>query len=835
MSENDEQPSEADKEAFLKMINSSEFSGFCGCGHEHADEEGPGILWNDAGHRLQIEQAIRVLTAVEPGSGFLTLWSQHEFRDGFYEGLWHADYRSPYSHPIKFGGPALYTGHFYDPDNGHNLIDSSFWLELIRSTIVSHAASAKSWFLLGCADSQRHLREWVVRGEATDLRQAGFNLGIAAHFLTDLTQPMHAANFANRLGFSGEPLFDQNDNRHSHFENCADRIINDPASPLRPGLFCDPSRAEVAFENSLETIIMGTANYAKSVFTNKVKDLMLRTARNATRIEEADAIDSFRASFPQGQINAARFLQQWARPGFDRTWPLSHRSDWVAVSMRKDSRGGMHPCIFYRRDGDLRLIFRYLDGGQWHEDAVTFAKFEADEKQTSPAAAFAACYDESTGHPALFIADANGQLSCFDAPAGGWRQIAIPGATVRGALVAECDRRTGKPNAFFRDPQGRLCHVHWHDEQFKVHYFSDCPGVSGAISAIWDPADCGIGRARDHIGHVAVSYIGDRDGLAHHLHVRNGGWARPLIIPVPASAPDTHPDAVTLASVYDAEKDSVGIFWGQVAYTLEAVKEDSKLKVRVRKPVDIVYSLVTDHAAEPVTVYRGKRGATGRIAATALPQLAVHFITMGPGFAPMLTAERIGGTWVKRLADNMREPAYMVAAAEARDGSPCAIGFRAAVAGNMPQRVSAGRLARPELILFKTGEVVILRSANGKLLQCVTRGQQYIDATASEPTGSTQFLVEVMPNGKIALKADRGHGGVRYLSWVNHGALDLIQPAKATPDEFSQFDYVYDSNGRVALVAANGSYWKQSSQSPHFQIEANGDLLHPTCWFSISH
>lgn len=296
MSENHSPITEEDQNKLLEALADPNFGGFCGCGHKHSDDDGPGILWNDAGHRLQIEQAIRVLAAVEPGSGFLTLWSQHEFREGFYKGLLIADYESPYSHATVEGifgiiprGTKMYTGHFYDPEDDCNLVDSYIWLKPIRTFIEKSWHSAKTWVDERFKEAQRDLGQWVLRSEISDLRLAGRNLGIAAHFVTDLTQPMHSANFANIIGFSGGPYVDKNDFRHKHFEDCADRIINNSASPLRPGLFCDPSRVEIAFENDLETLVMQTARCAKSVFTEKVKPLMLRTPREATQIKEAHA------------------------------------------------------------------------------------------------------------------------------------------------------------------------------------------------------------------------------------------------------------------------------------------------------------------------------------------------------------------------------------------------------------------------------------------------------------------------------------------------------------------------------------------------------------------
>jgi hypothetical protein len=103
------------------------------------------------------------------------------------QGLFDADYRHEYNDgssdlepgsslaAIVFSG-ASWKSHFYDPDTGEN------WQGERTPT--------------GLTESMAHLRmaRALLRG---DKPTACYELGLALHFVTDLTHPMHAANFTN--------------------------------------------------------------------------------------------------------------------------------------------------------------------------------------------------------------------------------------------------------------------------------------------------------------------------------------------------------------------------------------------------------------------------------------------------------------------------------------------------------------------------------------------------------------------------------------------------------------------------------------------------------------
>jgi len=109
-----------------------------------------------------------------------------------------------------------------------------------------------------------------------DWYNAGYDLGLAMHFLTELAQPMHAANFANYIGDRVWWLFGFNpfDNRHDAFELLAEKYIdanylNDPP-PEIPNYTDDLSPAGY----NLREVLIETAILSKSIFENVVELVM---------------------------------------------------------------------------------------------------------------------------------------------------------------------------------------------------------------------------------------------------------------------------------------------------------------------------------------------------------------------------------------------------------------------------------------------------------------------------------------------------------------------------------------------------------------------------------
>ncbi len=112
----------------------------------------------------------QVCSLVKPVEGELN----DPLHDALCRGLWDADKSPRYNDPLVTLIPT-WVSHFYDPDTGTN------W----RGDPFPNALGAGSHFYRLSLHAYR----------ANNPKQAGYWLGLALHYLTNLTQPMHAANF----------------------------------------------------------------------------------------------------------------------------------------------------------------------------------------------------------------------------------------------------------------------------------------------------------------------------------------------------------------------------------------------------------------------------------------------------------------------------------------------------------------------------------------------------------------------------------------------------------------------------------------------------------------
>jgi phospholipase C len=119
------------------------------------------------------QRAYRLLT----GSTCKSRWQQ---------GLFDADYKAPYHggwSDLRVGATTLeialsgatWASHFYDPSTGVNYEGDA--APTARTEALAHASVART------------------RLAAGDLTRGCYSLGLALHYFTDITQPMHAVNF----------------------------------------------------------------------------------------------------------------------------------------------------------------------------------------------------------------------------------------------------------------------------------------------------------------------------------------------------------------------------------------------------------------------------------------------------------------------------------------------------------------------------------------------------------------------------------------------------------------------------------------------------------------
>ena len=136
------------------------------------------------------------------------------FHDRLCQGLYDADNVDPWRDlgtffqyvPWVGKYAATYKSHFYDPDTGRN------WWGDTNPTALTRGRSVAA-YALDC---------YLAR----DLPNAGYYLGLALHYLTDITQAMHAGNFTY---LSSDPW-----GWHSEFEGRVMQLTGTPGAVTPP-------------------------------------------------------------------------------------------------------------------------------------------------------------------------------------------------------------------------------------------------------------------------------------------------------------------------------------------------------------------------------------------------------------------------------------------------------------------------------------------------------------------------------------------------------------------------------------------------------------------------
>lgn len=260
--------------------------------------------WREETHAQVVDTAFSIISlhgAIDGAATLITLWENPLFRDALHRGLIDAD---------AFGNVAytgiLYEKHFYDPDTGTN------YFGFTTGTALTEGLR----YFRSSVDHLADLRPSVARKKpipADPVACMGYKLGLSLHYFTDLTQPMHAANFANV--FASGMLHDW---RHSGFETYAEihrrRFIGDPQHVRREEI--DP--AVLGFTDPAE-ILHSVAVNAKRIFVEKVGPLaeqkiqlhpILPPSIDSTWGAEADP--ALQEALPYGQNMTAAFLLYWA-------------------------------------------------------------------------------------------------------------------------------------------------------------------------------------------------------------------------------------------------------------------------------------------------------------------------------------------------------------------------------------------------------------------------------------------------------------------------------------------------------------------------------------------
>jgi hypothetical protein len=181
---------------------------------------------------------------------FDELWSLDGFRKTLLSGLEDADGKPPYNQGI-------FLWHFYDPDSGETFLPGNYF----------NARTAGTYYCYLSAAAASEIREHRRTGRPvpeTLMHTCAYNLGLSLHFLTDLTQPMHAANFTNvSLPVAAHHAFEKfvDDHRERIFRKI---------TRLSPGNLDDLERSVINGEFQPSARLHAVAAESKLVWRNKL-------------------------------------------------------------------------------------------------------------------------------------------------------------------------------------------------------------------------------------------------------------------------------------------------------------------------------------------------------------------------------------------------------------------------------------------------------------------------------------------------------------------------------------------------------------------------------------
>lgn len=252
--------------------------------------------FNDPRHQKLVAASSALLREVGPPRVVTTFegWFRHErFQEALAKGLLDADYVAPYVGD-------LYDSHFYDPDTGLNYRQKADPTALTEATRYLYKSATLR--------QQVEARGPLPNPTDDERHQIGYDLGLALHYVTDLIQPMHAANFINYAA----SLFDK---RHQGFEDYADtnldRFHADRATyvKLRPILLHDLPGG----------VVHTLARHAKRVYAEKVApELRLKVGSGLNLFGTgtlnrwgSEADPALEAALPFGEVAVTLFLWHW--------------------------------------------------------------------------------------------------------------------------------------------------------------------------------------------------------------------------------------------------------------------------------------------------------------------------------------------------------------------------------------------------------------------------------------------------------------------------------------------------------------------------------------------
>jgi len=213
-------------------------------------------LWEDLQHLALVQTAFKIIGRLYPNSKAANLWAR--FQGNVEKGLHKADYENPYYNNYTF------CSHFYNPQTGLNFLNNPNSFPFASQSVLWSAAKLKVGDMFPDKTAVDCVKEYFTESLRHRISADGAELlGVAMHYLTDLSQPMHSADFI--AGFGGG-------NFHGVFEQKIDTV----ASRLVPNMQLSRDEIEgiVHRYSSPGPLAIALATESNALFHNKVQKLL---------------------------------------------------------------------------------------------------------------------------------------------------------------------------------------------------------------------------------------------------------------------------------------------------------------------------------------------------------------------------------------------------------------------------------------------------------------------------------------------------------------------------------------------------------------------------------
>ncbi len=321
-------------------------------------------LWDDKTHANIVKRATDIIFehhGARPAVRYLQMfWKSKVFTDALLKGLHDADYKP------EFTGPA-YKYHFYHPGTRQNYVGTG-------ENAVTMGAKYSEKAVAKGSEIMRKLKLGITPSNE-EYRACGYDLGVASHFITDLTQPMHSSNFANVFA-DRFPVPNPLEWRHSGLEGATEKLI-------KAGYLDDAARFEYSdfapdSYGSAASILVEAAFIANRTFEGTVRNLMPSVIESWKVANVKTILDASIKSV--GLHSVARFLSFFALQAYNtelvkpgRLYVLEGRDrmvatrdgEWIKMQPQRSNSPNQQFFFASNNDGTHRIICNADRARRW--------------------------------------------------------------------------------------------------------------------------------------------------------------------------------------------------------------------------------------------------------------------------------------------------------------------------------------------------------------------------------------------------------------------------------------------------------------------------------------